>query len=127
MRWFFVYQACLQVARIRVDGLRKCFLYYRLSEAPLNLKSGENRGFVFLGFVVGRWWLQVRLRNHSTVFNHNNVLFNRECFIKMRAAFLALTFLSNSRKDGGEKVSYVSIIYILMLHSHFDRTQQYLP
>ena len=39
------------------------------------------------------------------VLYYCNVLSNWERFFKMRAAFLALSFLHNSRKDGGKKSS----------------------
>ena len=52
---------------------------------------------------------------------YRSVLSKWEIFIKMRAAFLALSFLHNSREDGGKKRAAL----ILMKISHFDRTPLY--
>ena len=80
----------------------------RLSRCAAGKKCWE-KGFCVFRFCG--WTLMVTVAiKKSCVFNSRSVLSNRECFIKMRAAFL-----NDSRKDGGGRKSAIN-------HLHFDVT-----
>ena len=66
-----------------------------------------------LKYTFDPWWFWSLSNSQQTNVHYRSVISKWEFFIKMGVAFLALSFLHNSREDRGKKGS-----------SHFDRTPQ---